>query len=137
MKVSKSSLVLTAAFTGLLGGTMARLNAGVSMPGASGSGISSASAIGHSAGLFERTSRRHPRARRARHGNACIQTAHRATQEAGEGRCQYQRTLGNFHVYAFSFSIFTNVDFQLPLTSYHYVGQAPTGLRLKHSALKV
>ncbi|HTP87667.1 MAG TPA: hypothetical protein VMJ34_11980 [Bryobacteraceae bacterium] len=28
MKVSKSSLVLTAAFTGLLGGTMARVNAG-------------------------------------------------------------------------------------------------------------
>lgn len=41
MKVSKSSLVLTAAFTGLLGGTMARLNAGVSVPG-SGSGMSSA-----------------------------------------------------------------------------------------------
>jgi hypothetical protein len=46
MKVSKSSLVLTAAFTGLLGGTMARLNAGVSMPGASGSGITSASSQG-------------------------------------------------------------------------------------------
>ena len=45
MKVSKSSLVLTAAFTGLLGGTMARLNAGVSVPG-SGSGMSSASAAG-------------------------------------------------------------------------------------------
>ena len=45
MKVSKSSLVLTAAFTGLLGGTMARLNAGVSVPG-SGSSASSASAAG-------------------------------------------------------------------------------------------
>jgi hypothetical protein len=36
MKISKNSLVLTAAFTGLLGGTMARLNAapsqGVSSP---------------------------------------------------------------------------------------------------------
>ena len=51
MKVSKSSLVLTAAFTGLLGGTMARLDAGVSMPGASGSGIASGSAIGHFAGV--------------------------------------------------------------------------------------
>jgi hypothetical protein len=50
MKVSKSSLVLTAAFTGLLGGTMTRLNAGVSMPGNSGSGISSASSFEQSAG---------------------------------------------------------------------------------------
>jgi hypothetical protein len=50
MKVSKSSLVLTAAFTGLLGGTMARLNAGVSMPGNSGSGMSAASSLGHFAG---------------------------------------------------------------------------------------
>ena len=45
MKVSKSSLVLTAAFTGLLGGTMSRLSAGVSLPGNSGSGMSSASSI--------------------------------------------------------------------------------------------
>ncbi len=37
MKVSKSSLVLTAAFTGLLGGTMARVNAA---PAASGQGSS-------------------------------------------------------------------------------------------------
>jgi hypothetical protein len=51
MKVSKSSLVLTAAFTGLLGGTMARLNAGVSVPGASGSGMSSASSLAQSAGV--------------------------------------------------------------------------------------
>jgi hypothetical protein len=50
MKVSKSSLVLTAAFTGLLGGTMTRLNAGVSVPGNSGSGLSSASSVG-SAGV--------------------------------------------------------------------------------------
>jgi hypothetical protein len=35
MKFSKNSLVLTAAFTGLLGGTMARLNASPS-PGVSG-----------------------------------------------------------------------------------------------------
>jgi hypothetical protein len=41
MKVSKSSLVLTAAFTGLMGGTMSRLSAGVSLPGNSGSGFAS------------------------------------------------------------------------------------------------
>ncbi len=35
MKVSKNSLVLTAAFTGLLGGTMARLNAAPTQAGSS------------------------------------------------------------------------------------------------------
>jgi hypothetical protein len=52
MKVSKSSLILTAAFTGLLGGTMNRLNAGVALPGSnSGSGMSAASSLaGQSAG---------------------------------------------------------------------------------------
>jgi len=42
MKISKNSLVLTAAFTGLLGGTMTRLNAGVASSGNSGSNISAA-----------------------------------------------------------------------------------------------
>lgn len=43
MKVSRSSLVLTAAFTGLLGGTMTRLNA---EPASSGnSGISAAGTL--------------------------------------------------------------------------------------------
>jgi len=37
MKISTKSLVLTAAFTGLLGGTMTRLNAGVTNSGNSGS----------------------------------------------------------------------------------------------------
>jgi hypothetical protein len=51
MKVSKSSLVLTAAFTGLLGGTMNRLNAGAALPGSSALGMSRASAVaGQSAG---------------------------------------------------------------------------------------
>jgi hypothetical protein len=50
MKVSKSSLVLTAAFTGLLGGTMARVNAGTPS-GNSGSGLSNTvSHAGQSAG---------------------------------------------------------------------------------------
>jgi len=40
MKVSKSSLVLTAAFTGLLGGTMARVNA-APMTNNSGSNVTS------------------------------------------------------------------------------------------------
>jgi hypothetical protein len=39
MKISKSSLVLTAAFTGLLGGTMARLKA-APLPGSSNSTVS-------------------------------------------------------------------------------------------------
>jgi hypothetical protein len=51
MKVSKSSLVLTAAFTGLLGGTMTRLNAGVVVPGNSPVGVTSAKSLaGQSAG---------------------------------------------------------------------------------------
>ena len=44
MKISKGSLILTAAFTGLLGGTVTRANAGVAMPGA-GSEITSSSSI--------------------------------------------------------------------------------------------
>ena len=51
MKVSKSSLVLTAAFTGLLGGTMSRMNAGVSLPGNSGSSM--ASSIGDLGSSFD------------------------------------------------------------------------------------
>jgi hypothetical protein len=44
MKVSKSSLVLTAAFTGLLGGTVARVNAAtLANTNRSGSELSSAS----------------------------------------------------------------------------------------------
>jgi hypothetical protein len=42
MTVSKKSLVLTAAFTGLLGGTMARVNAGVPMTNNSGSSVAAA-----------------------------------------------------------------------------------------------
>ena len=41
MKVSKSSLVLTAAFTGLLGGTMARVNAGTMTATNTGSSVTS------------------------------------------------------------------------------------------------
>lgn len=48
MKVSKSSLVLTAAITGLLGGTMARVNAATASSGNSGQGISTLA--GQSAG---------------------------------------------------------------------------------------
>jgi hypothetical protein len=45
MKVSKSSLVLTAAFTGLLGGTVARLNAATAAPGSTEVRASSSSAL--------------------------------------------------------------------------------------------
>ncbi len=44
MKVSKSSLVLTAAFTGLLGGTMTRLNAST-VSSSNGQGFSAGSAL--------------------------------------------------------------------------------------------
>jgi hypothetical protein len=44
MKVSKGSLILTAAFTGLLGGTVARANTAVSTPGSSMQISSSANA---------------------------------------------------------------------------------------------
>jgi hypothetical protein len=51
MKVSKSSLVLTAAFTGLLGGTMTRLNASTTSSGTSGQRLTSCSALaGQSSG---------------------------------------------------------------------------------------
>ena len=45
MKVSKSSLVLTAAFTGLLGGTVTRLNASTVSSGSNGQSLSAASAL--------------------------------------------------------------------------------------------
>jgi len=51
MKVSKSSLVLTAAFTGLLGGTMTRLNASTVSSSSNGQSFSSATSLaGQSAG---------------------------------------------------------------------------------------
>ena len=59
---------------------------------------------GNPSGLSQRTSRRQSRTRVARHGNACVQPGHGATQKASKGRCQYQRTLGNFHGLRFSFS---------------------------------
>ena len=46
MKVSKNSLILTAAFTGLLGGTVARANAAASTPGSSTQIASSADNAG-------------------------------------------------------------------------------------------
>lgn len=53
MKASKSSLVLTAAFTGLLGGTMTRLNASTVSSGSTGQRLSSASALaGQSSGTI-------------------------------------------------------------------------------------
>ncbi len=45
MKVSKSSLVLTAAFTGLLGGTMTRVNAATMTPTNSGSNVTSSRSV--------------------------------------------------------------------------------------------
>ncbi|MGA2213150.1 MAG: hypothetical protein ABSH31_07730 [Bryobacteraceae bacterium] len=43
MKISKSSLILTAAFTGLLGGTVARANAATLATGNGGSALTSTS----------------------------------------------------------------------------------------------
>ena len=48
MKVSKNSLVLTAAFTGLLGGTMTRLNAAPARPGEMASAFQDSSDSGKS-----------------------------------------------------------------------------------------
>jgi hypothetical protein len=45
MKSNKSSIVLTAAFAGLLGGTMARVNARPVVSGGTGQEISSASSL--------------------------------------------------------------------------------------------
>ena len=50
MKVSKSSLVLTAAFTGLLGGTMTRLNASTVSSSSAGQRFSNSSLAGQSSG---------------------------------------------------------------------------------------
>ena len=61
MKVSKSSLVLTAAFTGLLGGTMTRLNASTVSTGNSGQRVSASNSLaGQSAGsIFEAKKDKH------------------------------------------------------------------------------
>jgi hypothetical protein len=53
MKVSKSSLVLTAAFTGLLGGTMTRLNASTVSSSSTGQRVSSSNSLaGQSSGTI-------------------------------------------------------------------------------------
>ncbi len=53
MKVSKGSLVLTAAFTGLLGGTMTRLNASTVSSSSAGQRLSSNSSLaGQSSGTI-------------------------------------------------------------------------------------
>ncbi|MGA2131326.1 MAG: hypothetical protein ABSH50_03350 [Bryobacteraceae bacterium] len=61
MKVSKSSLVLTAAFTGLLGGTMTRLNASTISSGNGSQALSSSSnLLGQSAGsIFDAKKDKH------------------------------------------------------------------------------
>jgi len=52
MKVSKSSLVLTAAFTGLLGGTMTRLNASTVSSSSTGQRLTASSLAGQSLGTM-------------------------------------------------------------------------------------
>ena len=61
MKVSKGSLVLTAAFTGLLGGTMTRLNASTVSASANGQRLSSStSLVGQSSGtIFDAKKEKH------------------------------------------------------------------------------
>ena len=61
MKVSKGSLVLTAAFTGLLGGTMTRLNASTVSSGSAGQSFSSSSSLaGQSSGsIFQDKKEKH------------------------------------------------------------------------------
>ncbi|HLY16204.1 MAG TPA: hypothetical protein VKR61_03225 [Bryobacteraceae bacterium] len=57
MKVSKSSLVLTAAFTGLLGGTMTRLNA--STVSSSSAGHELSASAGQSSGTILQAKDKH------------------------------------------------------------------------------
>jgi|SRR5579871_1570112 len=59
MKVSKSSLVLTAAFTGLLGGTMTRLNASTVSSGSAGQGLSASTLAGQSSGILQAAKEKH------------------------------------------------------------------------------
>ena len=59
MKVSKSSLVLTAAFTGLLGGTMTRLNASTVSSGNGGQRLSSSLAGQSSSSIFQAAKDKH------------------------------------------------------------------------------
>jgi hypothetical protein len=60
MKVSKGSLVLTAAFTGLLGGTMTRLNASTVSSSSTGPGVSCSSLAGQSSGtIWQATKEKH------------------------------------------------------------------------------
>ena len=60
MKVSKSSLVLTAAFTGLLGGTMTRLNASTVSSGSAARGSPPAVLAGQSSGtIWQATKEKH------------------------------------------------------------------------------
>ena len=74
MKINKNSLVLTAAFTGLLGGTMARLNAAPASD-------SSSSTVSSQAGQLSTTLER-------RQGKACLQGPEFLQ---GQGRLQGQR----------------------------------------------
>ena len=60
MKSTKSSVVLTAAFAGLLGGTIARVNARPVSTAGNGQEISSASALaGQSVGTMDATKDKH------------------------------------------------------------------------------
>ncbi len=60
MKVSKGSLVLTAAFTGLLGGTMTRLNANTVSSSSAGQRLSSSSLAGQSSStIWQATKEKH------------------------------------------------------------------------------
>jgi hypothetical protein len=80
MKISKNSLVLTAAFTGLLGGTMTRVNAGTPA-GNSGSNLTNATSLaGQSAGSIME-------AKKEKHGckgmNSCKGKGGCKTSDAG------------------------------------------------------
>jgi hypothetical protein len=59
MKVSKSSLVLTAAFTGLLGGTMTRLNASTGSSGSTGQRVANSSLAGQASTNFDDKKEKH------------------------------------------------------------------------------
>jgi hypothetical protein len=59
MKISKSSLILTAAFTGLLGGTVNRANAGVVVNGSQTAVSAASSMAGQTANFADKKVEKH------------------------------------------------------------------------------
>ena len=81
MKINKNSLVLTAAFAGLLGGTMARLNAAPSQ------GVSSAT-FSALAGKFSDDTKKDIEKHACKGQNSCKGQGGGSKQERGKNECK-------------------------------------------------